>query len=721
MRKHAGKKRTTLVAVCLMIIQLLVGVFTSSPVQADSPWPIALPAGTMGDVFTHGDGSLSVVSGPAWTYSSEGLVTNNLTSSDTLASGMFAAAGVDGTMYVNYRTPNPGPSGGVVSSGIAAYKNSVKLWSYSFTSPCGSNWPYAKNVTLGYNNKLYAFEASSCHNAKLVVLDTSNGSLIQSLDLDTNYNGLQEDTSTRILPLTSGARVLDGQTVKTYVYGATSLSDSHAFSLTGNETIGLVGGDSVGDVYVTIQNTGSGCSYGYTNRVIRMNVDGTQDSFSLSAGGCYMASTIRVAPNKGFVLDDLACMWGICNHVLNGFAADGTLNYGLLGLDDWTGYSNVSFKAPQVDSNGNVYVLRQGIQTGGDHNGNVEVVRINPTGSLQTVFSTEPLNINDNRQVYNSASSWQYTELASGVLYVPLCGASCGGSNPTTLYKASISGLGMDYQRSSVMAALLAQPQKPQLVALGDSFSSGEGNPDFLPGTATSYDACHRSDKAYPVLLDKDSSANLNLTAFVACSGATADDIAHGYGRDSEPNQLNSITSSTNVITVTAGGNDVGFPTFAYGCFTTGCGTGTSVYNWTLDHINNDLPGNLHDLYTAIQAKIGNRQDVAVLVIDYPLVIKPVPFVPCNLTLNEQDENGAYNIELALGGKIADAVGAMHDARFHFVEAQSSDSPFEGHDMCSTSSHFNGLNQNQIYTAHPNADGHQDYAQIVATYWEAIR
>ncbi len=117
-------------------------------------------------------------------------------------------------------------------------------------------------------------------------------------------------------------------------------------------------------------------------------------------------------------------------------------------------------------------------------------------------------------------------------------------------------------------------------VALGDSYSSGEGNPPF--GWSSSSSApnnhCDRSSFAYGPELD--ALASLGPIAFVACSGAITDDLFapnhEGNLRPNdelEPAQLCGaagaqacpagttpwLDAATKTVTLTIGGNDVGF------------------------------------------------------------------------------------------------------------------------------------------------------------------
>jgi hypothetical protein len=97
------------------------------------------------------------------------------------------------------------------------------------------------------------------------------------------------------------------------------------------------------------------------------------------------------------------------------------------------------------------------------------------------------------------------------------------------------------------------------MVALGDSYSSGEGDGDFVPGTNISTDQCHRSYNAYPELLY--TSQNLGYLGFVSCSGAITDDYfnANNEGNKSELAQSQALSVDTKVATLTFGGNDLGF------------------------------------------------------------------------------------------------------------------------------------------------------------------
>jgi lysophospholipase L1-like esterase len=106
-------------------------------------------------------------------------------------------------------------------------------------------------------------------------------------------------------------------------------------------------------------------------------------------------------------------------------------------------------------------------------------------------------------------------------------------------------------------------------VAMGDSFSSGEGLFRYDAGTDTTADMCHRSPLAYGPLLSYVLPRDPSLS-FVACSGAATVDLYrpnHLY--PSEAPQLSSLTSRTRTVTLTLGGNDLGFAAVLGACIQT--------------------------------------------------------------------------------------------------------------------------------------------------------
>ncbi len=108
-------------------------------------------------------------------------------------------------------------------------------------------------------------------------------------------------------------------------------------------------------------------------------------------------------------------------------------------------------------------------------------------------------------------------------------------------------------------------------VAMGSSFAAGPGIPPVQPGSPA---ACGRSANNYASLVAKE--YGLALTD-VTCSGATTANILT-TGQAGQPPQIAAVTAETRLVTITIGGNDVGYvgSLFTYSCQNSGgqnCGT----------------------------------------------------------------------------------------------------------------------------------------------------
>jgi IgGFc binding protein/GDSL-like Lipase/Acylhydrolase family len=137
-----------------------------------------------------------------------------------------------------------------------------------------------------------------------------------------------------------------------------------------------------------------------------------------------------------------------------------------------------------------------------------------------------------------------------------------------------------------------SNPTVNRYVALGDSYSAGEGaydmygNPAFYPNTnisgGSAPNTCHRSMHAYPELVRRDPRVAAQAFTFAACSGAKLPDFvaslprAAGTGNQGgqwgEPAQINRIASpgsadpSVSLVTFTISGNDFGFVNILGAC-----------------------------------------------------------------------------------------------------------------------------------------------------------
>jgi lysophospholipase L1-like esterase len=240
-----------------------------------------------------------------------------------------------------------------------------------------------------------------------------------------------------------------------------------------------------------------------------------------------------------------------------------------------------------------------------------------------------------------------------------------------------------------VLAALLAPAATAadRYVALGDSFSSGVGT-----GSYTLSSSCRRGVYAYPWLVAQQR-PETSLT-FVACSGAKTTDLM--------ANQIISVTPDTTIVTVTIGGNDIGFSDLIVECTLSDC---SAELDSTRANLRTLLLQRLDMVYSSIRSSALNA---TVIVLGYPRLFSTAG---CFGTL------GISSTERAKANLLSDALNALSSERAGIasVTYKSAIVPFTGHAVCSSSSWLNGLNLfNTVESYHPNRNGNSlGYAPLV--------
>ncbi|MGA8113812.1 MAG: SGNH/GDSL hydrolase family protein [Actinocatenispora sp.] len=215
-------------------------------------------------------------------------------------------------------------------------------------------------------------------------------------------------------------------------------------------------------------------------------------------------------------------------------------------------------------------------------------------------------------------------------------------------------------------------------VALGDSYSSGVG-------TGSESGDCLRSDAAYPGLW---ASANAPASyTSVACSGATTTDVNNS--------QLSALSSSTTLVSITIGGNDVGFSDIMTTCALQGEDACIGAVSQAESSAQANLPGWLDTTYNGISS---NAPNARVVVLDYPVFYQLGTIcVGLSDASHAKIDEGIDMID----GIIASAA-SRHGFRFGDVR-----SAFVGHQLCSGDKWLHALNFGDITESyHPNASGH---------------
>lgn len=307
--------------------------------------------------------------------------------------------------------------------------------------------------------------------------------------------------------------------------------------------------------------------------------------------------------------------------------------------------------------------------------------------------------------------------LAQNAIYV--------GSDVTSkVARISAPGISLPY-RDAVRwdKSVQVAPEPLKYVALGDSFSSGEGLRPYIGGTDTNMNKCHRSKSAWPYIISESLGVNIELEAFVACQGAVLHHIENANTSNHEPFQLGAISEDTDIVSITIGGNDIGFEEFVFACLTS-CSEGGPAYNTALTRVN-DLSGKLEDTYKTILREMA--PSASLYVIGYPHVMAPksqwdvaIPACPTFYLGSTPWGNGnaAYDIAARLNAQIELSVHNVRvqdgDERIHFVDVNPPDGLFTNHDACSTDPYVFNLDPlERTKSLHPNEKGHEAITKYV--------
>jgi hypothetical protein len=278
-------------------------------------------------------------------------------------------------------------------------------------------------------------------------------------------------------------------------------------------------------------------------------------------------------------------------------------------------------------------------------------------------------------------------------------------------------------------------------VAIGDSYSAGEGLPRFIAGTAETN--CDRSAiQAYSELL-KFSSATVTRTS-TACSGAIAHDVFNPTIRNGivvPPQVDGAIHPDVGLVTITMGGNNALFSKIVIACFEeSNClrqtfppagiqpvepvGPGALATVWgprTLLAIGEEYS----TLFPALRRDFPNAR---IVVIGYPYLFPsggaPVWPLDCFSVLRRFSEpvrDGIRTLQQEFNDLTYEEAAAAH------LEFVSPAALWQGHEPCGSGGQYTNsvkpyLNFSSPVdggTFHPNSAGQTTLARVVACYLNA--
>ncbi|OLT22706.1 G-D-S-L family lipolytic protein [Actinomadura sp. CNU-125] len=253
-------------------------------------------------------------------------------------------------------------------------------------------------------------------------------------------------------------------------------------------------------------------------------------------------------------------------------------------------------------------------------------------------------------------------------------------------------------------------------VALGDSYSSGLGAERTITDR-NPLNRCHRTSEAYyhGVAAAFEFARG---SAFWACSGATTADVLDGKG--GERPQIDRIGGDTSLITMSIGGNDVGFSKILAGCVV------KLPWSDACTEQGVDIASRMAELRQELPALIGGLRERAprarIVLMGYPKAFSEVAGAGGdNITVADQRWLNARTYELS---RLIEQTAAELDAGIaatgapgsvEFVDAYGA---FAGHEAGSRDPFMNGLTVDlsafkaEPRSFHPTVKGHDALARL---------
>ncbi|WNV83816.1 SGNH/GDSL hydrolase family protein [Umezawaea sp. Da 62-37] len=231
---------------------------------------------------------------------------------------------------------------------------------------------------------------------------------------------------------------------------------------------------------------------------------------------------------------------------------------------------------------------------------------------------------------------------------------------------------------------MVPAPVAPEYAALGDSYAAGVG-------TGSSSGGCGRTAFAYPNLW-KDAHGPASFQ-FPACSGATVGEVLE--------RQLPALTPETGLVTLTVGGDDIGFSDVMSTCALKSDRDCKQAVDQAGVITRDELPGRLSQLFAAVERASPGARTV---LLGYPRLFEPGS---CPDGLSEAKRT-AVNAGADL---LADVTRSAADrAGVTYVDMRQ---PFAGHGLCSAESWLGGVADPVEDSYHPTKQGQVAYLRAL--------
>ncbi|MFJ9381701.1 hypothetical protein [Streptomyces sp. NPDC101455] len=256
-------------------------------------------------------------------------------------------------------------------------------------------------------------------------------------------------------------------------------------------------------------------------------------------------------------------------------------------------------------------------------------------------------------------------------------------------------------------AAFIPLPGKPAniVVQLGDSYSSGQGADEYLPGTAvgagtTEWNACHRSAQSWirdaelpgessPLAYYADHLDNSLDYHSLACNGAKAAYMLDGTatwnqsGEFDEIPQLDAgyLDANTTLVTLTVGGNDAGFASTLESCILTQCPSDADEQA--------NINATVWPIDTVLESIHRQAPNARIVLLGYPELFNTgVTNCVSELTHDQEVQMNAWADDLTIAQQSAVQIAQIGGTP---VTYYSPSAEFDGHRLCDADEGINAL------------------------------
>jgi hypothetical protein len=293
-------------------------------------------------------------------------------------------------------------------------------------------------------------------------------------------------------------------------------------------------------------------------------------------------------------------------------------------------------------------------------------------------------------------------------------------------------------------------PHLTDYIALGDSYTSGEGAYDYLAGTDTDEDVCHLSRNSYPLLLTHDLFSAAGGHS-VACSGAVLNDVGSrsqqyrgqvrggptlGQLEQEQPGLLSSVKTNyipgyiaqhlfvadklPRVVTVSVGGDDIGFGSIVESCVAPHLSrhiSDSTCFDTYEDRaeITQSIDRMVPKWTNLYKQLLSESPGVQLYAVGYPQIVDDTGTCALNVHLNKSELEFSMEAIDYLNEQVAKAASAAGATYVDISQA------LKGHRLCETASYnvaVNGLTAGKdagmlgikVFgheSYHPNALGQQ--------------